>query len=97
MMKQYETLELVFSGKAPEGSEACVDLKACIKKDGKSWQIKGFYAGEESYKVRFLPEECGEYDYEVSGSVLSEVHWGSFTVEPADSDHHGPVHASRSF
>ena len=92
-MRQYETIELVFSGKAPAGSEAVTDIAAKIQKDGKTWQVKGFYAGNETYKVRFLPEECGTYDYEVTGTVLESPERGCFEIEAADCVHHGPVRA----
>ena len=86
-------MELVFPGKAPEGSEASVDLSAVFKKGEKTWRVKGFYAGNGTYKVRFLPEECGTYRFEVSGSVLEGPYKDSFNCEPAKGKHHGPVRA----
>ena len=93
MMKQYEMTELSFTGKAPAGSEAETDLHACFRKQEKTWQVKGFYAGNGCYKVRFLPEESGSYEYTVSGSSLKAPVSGSFEAAPADPGRHGPVRA----
>ena len=53
-----------------------------------SKKVKGFYAGDNTYKVRFLPEEAGRYTYRVTGMIEAE---GSFAVEPHDDKHHGIV------
>ncbi len=92
-MRQYETAELCLQGSAPKGSEAVVDLTAVFGKDGKTWNVKGFYTGNGQYKVRFLPEECGTYTYKITGSVLQAPVFGTFEAESADSLHHGPVRA----
>ena len=87
-MKQYEMLELVYQASAPEGSQADVDLTAKFICGGETVEVKGFYAGQNTYKVRFLPMQAGDYTYQVSG-VLSDA--GQLRILPADR--HGPVHA----
>ncbi len=87
-MKQYEMLELVYQAPAPEGSQADVDLTAKFICGGETVAVKGFYAGQNTYKVRFLPMQAGNYTYHVSG-VLSDD--GQLRILPADR--HGPVHA----
>lgn len=96
-MQQYEMVELTFEGSEPVGNQAQVDVAAefCCEADGKSAAVKGFYAGEGKYKVRFLPETAGQYTWKVSG-VVSGV--GSFMAEPCtesgSTDHgHGIVRA----
>ncbi|MFG6363814.1 MAG: DUF5060 domain-containing protein [Schaedlerella sp.] len=69
-VKQYEMAELVFKGGEPEGSAVTVDLQAFFFHGEKAVTVKGFYAGEGVYKVRFLPEETGTYPYCVTGSML---------------------------
>lgn len=34
-----------------------------------SWKVKGFYDGDGTYKVRFLPQKTGTYMWKVSGAV----------------------------
>lgn len=85
-MKQYEMFELVYTAPAPQGSQSTVDLTAAFTQDGETVIVKGFYAGQNTYKVRFLPMSAGEYTYTVSGAVSDE---GTVHAEPADR--HGPV------
>lgn len=68
-MKQYEMFELEFKGTAPEGSHAEVDLQAEFSVNGNTTSVKGFYAGNGTYKVRFYPAETGTYTYKISGVV----------------------------
>lgn len=88
-MKQYEMAELTFQGKAPQGSYVDVSLTAIIKGAGEQKTIKGFYAGNGTYKVRFLPKTAGTYQYRISGCVEAE---GTVDAEPADNTRHGMVH-----
>ena len=92
-MRQYEMAEISVRGRAPEGSEAQADLAAVIRHGGKEIRVKGFYAGKEEYRVRFLPEEAGEYAYTLTGSVLEAPVEGKITVLPGEGRHHGPVRA----
>lgn len=96
-MTQFQMFELSFQGPAPEGSEVRIDLSADFTKDGKKVTVKGFYAGNGCYKIRFLPMEAGEYHYSVRGSILPGGQEGTVTAEPADGKHHGPVRADGCF
>ena len=87
-MRQYEWFELVFSSAEPKGSFVQIPLHAAIEKDGRTWNVDGFYSGKGCYRLRFLPEQAGVYRYHVYGCVEAE---GSFSVEPAEPDSHGIV------
>ena len=78
-MRQYETMELSFQGTAPEGSQAVVDLTAEFVHGDKRVCVNGFYAGDNTYKIRFFADEPGEYHYTVRG-LFSDS--GSFLVDP---------------
>ena len=71
-MRQYEMFELNFNGPEQKGSEAFADVTAEFTCGEDSWQIKGFYDGNGSYKVRFLPQKTGIYTWKVSGIVSGE-------------------------
>ncbi len=90
-MRQYEMYEIVLKGSAPEGSEASVDVSAVISHNGQKKQVRGFYAGNGVYKIRFLPEESGLYSWKVTGRLSAE---GSAEAEPAAEGEHGIVRAS---
>lgn len=87
-MKQYEMTELIYSAPTPEGSQAEVNLTAEFTCGSETTVVKGFYAGQNTYKIRFLPMKAGDYAYQVRGLVTDA---GKLTVLPADR--HGPVHA----
>ncbi|KAI4442912.1 DUF5060 domain-containing protein [Schaedlerella arabinosiphila] len=86
--------ELAFKGGEPEGSAVTVDLQAVFFHGEKAVTVKGFYAGEGVYKVRFLPEETGTYPYCVTGSVLDGPMEGALEVMPAEEGRHGIVRAN---
>ena len=52
--------------------------------------MKGFYAGNNCYKVRFLPMEPGIYEWQTNG-IIREKGWAECL--PADRSKHGPLKA----
>lgn len=89
-MYQYQMMEFVYEGAPPKESFVCVDLNAEFIHPLKCEKVRGFYDGDGIYRVRFLPEFQGEYHYKIDGLFREE---GTFTVAPADDQHHGPVRA----
>lgn len=89
-MKQYEMFELRFQGNAPEGSRVEVDLTAEFVNGEKKVYVKGFYAGNEEYVIRFYPTETGIYKYQVTGVIEAS---GELECDKADEKNHGIVTA----
>ena len=89
-MRQYQCFELAFQG--PELSEnwAQIDLSATFTAGGASKTVKGFYAGDGKYLVRYLPETAGEVCWTVSGLFDAR---GREICEPAQAGDHGLVKA----
>ncbi|MCD8190085.1 MAG: DUF5060 domain-containing protein, partial [Clostridiales bacterium] len=85
-MRQFEMCELVFAGPALTEEYASVDLTVEISCGSDRVSVKGFYAGDGEYKVRFLPKTAGTYVYHVSGCITA-----SGTVEVAPGEGHGMV------
>lgn len=71
-MKQYEMFELSIQGREPQGMEALANVTAVFSMGEYKKAVKGFYDGDGIYKIRFLPEKCGLYEYSVSGEVTAE-------------------------
>ena len=91
-MKQYQIYELTFKGKEPEGDFVNVDIKGTFQVNGKKTFVKGFYDGEENYRVRYLPLESGWCEYKVESSLeLCGTMEGREWVEVADHKDHGLV------
>ena len=56
-------------------------------------EADGFYDGAGIYKVRFMPDEMGEWTYTTSSNVAALDHkTGQFTVAAPSAGNHGPVH-----
>ena len=68
-MRQYETFELTFRGPVLTEHCASIDLTAIFTNDGDTITVQGFYAGEGTYKVRFLPRKPGTYTWKTTGLV----------------------------
>lgn len=94
MMRQYEVFELTFDGENINHDWADADINAIFKDSSGEKKVKGFYAGEGKYKVRYLPEAVGLVSWKVSGAVNAE---GCENCEPADETHHGIVRAEKTF
>lgn len=54
--------------------------------------VKGFYDGDGTYRLRFMPDRTGRWDY-VTASGIGELHGhtGSFICTEASAGNHGPV------
>lgn len=79
--------ELEFKGEAPENCEACINVKAEFTCSDETKTVKGFYAGNNIYKVRYYPSKPGSYTWHVHGAVE-----GSGTEECIPfTDSHGMV------
>lgn len=94
-MRQYEMFELQFQGEEPAGSQAVVDVTAEFSHTGADGKqtvktVKGFYAGNGVYKVRFYPSEAGAYTWKVKGLVSGE---GSEECAPSGGSAKGIVKA----
>lgn len=66
-MRQYEVYEMKVKGHAPEGSQVDVNIIGLFEMNGKKTEVKGFYAGEDTWIVRFYPEETGSCKYQIIG------------------------------
>ena len=66
-MRQYQCFELRFRGPELGENWAQIDLTAEFTVNGKTRTVKGFYAGNGSYAVRYLPEEAGLVHWKLRG------------------------------
>ncbi len=53
--------------------------------------VNGFYDGDGSYKVRFMPSFEDTYQFIVEGTFSEECFTGSFTAKTPGALNHGPV------
>lgn len=87
--RQYEMVELSWLHSEPEGSDVYIDLKARVTApDGTVTKVKGFYAGDNKFVIRFLPLQSGRYYVDVTGEIDFDKY---IEVKPHDEKHHGLV------
>ena len=91
-MRQYEYTEIKVKGKAPGDDQVCVPVRGIFEMNGTKKEVKGFYAGGDTYIVRYLSEETGMCRYQITGEDV-EGETGEFTVESAAEGRHGVVRA----
>lgn len=87
-MYQYELCELSFSGETPERDWAAAAPEAVLQCGACVHRVRGFVDGAGQYRVRFLPEVPGIWQYRVGQPLLAE---GAVEVLPARPGHHGKV------
>lgn len=83
-MEQYHMCELEFQGESRKENWAQAELTARFQCGNREFTVPGFYAGDGIYKVRFLPDAPGLWQYEVSGCIEAA---GSVLVEKAKTGH----------
>ncbi|MCM1136223.1 MAG: DUF4038 domain-containing protein [Clostridium sp.] len=83
-MEQYRMCELSFQGKVLQDAWAQIPMQAALECGDIRLTVPGFYAGNGVYKVRFLPEKPGRWNYKISGCIEEE---GAVEIAPAGESH----------
>jgi hypothetical protein len=86
--------------KGPENGNPFTDvwLTATFINGNKKIKANGFYDGNSSYKIRFMPTEIGEWKYTTeSNSKALSGKSGSFQCVRATAKNHGPVAVANTF
>ena len=91
-VEQYSVFEIEFKGPSAGNPFKDVRLSAEFKHMNRSLYCEGFYDGEGVYKIRFMPDEPGEWTY-VSRSNIKELDnkKGRFSCTEASGNNQGPV------
>ena len=97
-VEQWGVFEISRNG--PTNGNPCLDVtfSARFMHGAVTNSVNGFYDGEGIYRVRFLPEQVGAWQYEtVSTAPQLNGQTGDFTVTPATNGNHGPVRVAHTF
>jgi len=90
--------EVVLSGPREGNPFLEVTLAAVFRHGHREVRVEGFYDGEGTYRIRFLPDEEGAWEYVTeSGAPALAGKTGSFLCTPALRGNHGPVGVARTF
>src|ERR1700730_6393999 len=92
-VEQWNTYEVVLNG--PEGGNPFVDitLQALFQFKHRVIEVTGFYDGEGTYRIRFMPDTTGTWTYSTQSNHSDlEGYTGTFVCTAASEANHGPVH-----
>lgn len=88
----WRTFELAFAGPAAGNPFLEVELSAEFSNGGRSVTVPGFYDGDGTYKLRFLPDAQGNWHFTTrSNAPELDGQSGTLQVAPARAGDHGPV------
>lgn len=75
-----------------------VELTAEFKHENKIFIPHGFYDGNGIYKIRFMPNEIGEWSYTTKSNITElNNNTGQFTCVEPSKDNHGPIQIHKDF
>jgi hypothetical protein len=97
-VEQWGVFEIALTGPTNGNPFLDVTLAARFTHGAAKIEANGFYDGAGTYRVRFLPEQLGEWHYvmESSCAVLND-RTGSFTVTPPARENHGLVRVTNTY
>ena len=97
-VQQWNRFEVVI--KHIYNGNAFTNVKLTAKFTGKdtTYVVNGFYDGDNTFKIRFMPEKTGTWNYITSSNVKQlNNQKGSFECIPASGDNHGIVRVSNIY
>jgi hypothetical protein len=96
--ERWGIFEISLQGPADGNPFSDVWLKASFSHGNKMVNVEGFYDGDGTYKIRFMPGETGEWKYKTSSNIGAlSGKAGTFTCMPPEAHNHGPVKVSDTY
>jgi hypothetical protein len=89
---QWGVYEVVLNGPTNGNPFLDVSFSAVFNNGSKSVEAAGFYDGDGIYRIRFMPDTPGRWQYETKanrGELTDKT--GTITVTPPGKGNHGPV------
>ena len=90
-VEQYGLFEAALPGRTAGNPFTDYTVSGHFTSVQESIRVDGFYDGDGTYRVRFMPSHTGRYSWRVEGSFSDTVYEGTFAVTPAQEGNHGPV------
>lgn len=88
----WDRFELTFNRTVKGNPFRDVKLSAVFTNKGEKIEVNGFYDGDNTYKIRFMPTKTGEWSYVTTSNVSSmNKQKGSFTAISPSRGNHGMV------
>ncbi|MBN1875760.1 MAG: DUF5060 domain-containing protein [Anaerolineae bacterium] len=91
-IERWDIFELILNGPAAGNPFIEVTFGAKFAYKHRVIDVDGFYDGDGTYIVRFMPDSEGEWTYTTRSNVAAlDGKTGTFTCTPAAAGNHGPV------
>ena len=95
-VERWGVFEASFTARA-DGNPFDVPVRAVFAHPCRTVSVDGFYDGDDTYRVRFMPEFPGDYTVTVTSPLLTEPLTGTFTVTAPAAGNHGPVRVANGY
>ncbi|MBI1277599.1 MAG: DUF5060 domain-containing protein [Anaerolineaceae bacterium] len=97
-IEKWDYFELTLNAHTSGNPFLDVTFEAEFTHQHRSLKVSGFYDGDNTFRVRFMPDVEGDWRY-VTVSNLDALNGqtGEFICTPASKGNHGPVHVTNTF
>jgi len=96
--ERWEIFEVELKGPQVENPFTDVWVQAEFQFKNLRYHVQGFYDGNRTYRIRFMPNQVGKWTYIVKSNVPEmNDQSGEFTCTPATPNNHGPVSVRDTF
>ncbi|GAB3022031.1 DUF5060 domain-containing protein [Spirosoma pulveris] len=97
-IEQWGRFELTLTGKPPKNAFTGVKLTAAFSTGDTTYIVSGFYDGNDTFKIRFMPQKVGRWTYRTSSSLAGlNNRKGAFTCVKAAEGNFGIVRVSNTY
>ncbi|MDB4582143.1 DUF5060 domain-containing protein [Draconibacterium sp.] len=97
-IEQWDVFEIELSGPKEGTPFIDVELNATFKLNKKSVKVPGFYDGNGIFRIRFSPDEVGDWTYQTNSNIESlSGKKGSFECVTATGENHGSLEIVNTF
>jgi Domain of unknown function (DUF5060)/Domain of unknown function (DUF5605)/Protein of unknown function (DUF4038) len=91
-VERWGVFEIALQGPSAGNPFTDVRLSAEFRFRHRTVDVDGFYDGGGTYRIRFMPDETGEWTYVTNSNVPAlDRKTGALTVLPPSANNHGPV------
>ena len=95
---QWDMFEASFVGPSEGNPFVEVMLEAMFQQHERRVRVPGFYDGEGIYRVRFMPDNPGEWSFVTKSNVAElDGQGGALSVTAPREGQHGPVRVANKF
>ncbi|MBN1371427.1 MAG: DUF5605 domain-containing protein [Anaerolineaceae bacterium] len=91
-VEQWDVFEQAFLSSDAGNPDQDISLEAQFTHQDRIFRVEGFYDGNATHKIRFMPDQPGEWTFTTSSNHPAlNGQTGRFQCAPAKPNNHGPV------